>query len=461
MGWKYGLLLVAIFPLLTVPLHGQSILTQTNLGTGFIVSSDGYIITNRHVIEGASRIIVTMGSSEYEATVVDSLPDNDIALLKVDAYGLPAVMLGDSDRVQIGDTVYAIGCPGGVCGTVTQGRVANLGVSSETDVGITLHNLIMCDLTTTHGSSGGPLVNDKGEVIGITTSGVVVQGETTGFGLSIPINQAIPLLRRVPEFSTSQMGRATTVLALDEIRRSVQPATVFVQAEVQRPLSALLPDDILGIPLVNNCFMRIPIEDWNLGNYVARSGCKGDLWTSRRSLEIGIAIVKPDVGAGGFAAMVWNKVKNEEYSEHPSQYRRNWTRTLGDVTLFYSVQSFDTLAFSDSDASRTLFVTGLLGICVFSIVDVVVIVQFAEVAAPDYCCPFRNYFVGLDAHHGIRANEVVFTFHCIEVQVQEPPAFTRFGRETDCISETGIYIPNFVDNFHNVVENIIYYIVRY
>ena len=271
---KRGLLLVwlAIFLLLAVPLYGQSILTQAVSGTGFIVSSDGYIITNRHVINGATNISVTIGSKKYEARVVDSLSDNDIALLKVDAHGLPTVMLGDSSNVGIGDTVYAIGCPAGVCGTITQGRVANLGITSKTDEGTTLHNLIMSDLTTTHGSSGGPLLNARGEVIGITTAGIVVQGETTGFGVSIPINQAIPLLQRVPGFSTSQMGRATTVLTLDGIRRSVGPDTAFIQAEIQRPLSDLLPRQTLGRSLVAPEGAGITLASWSLENALQNAG---------------------------------------------------------------------------------------------------------------------------------------------------------------------------------------------
>lgn len=263
---------LVMFLLLAVPLYGQSILTQAVSGTGFIVSSDGYIITNRHVINGATKISVTIGNKEYEATVVDSLSDNDIALLKVDAHGLPAVMLGDSDNVQIGGTVYAIGCPAGVCGTITQGRVANLGISSKTDEGTTLRNLIMSDLTTTHGSSGGPLLNDKGEVIGITTAGIVVQGETTGFGVSIPISQAIPLLQQVPGFSTSQMGRATAVLTLDGIRRSVGPDTAFVQAEIQRPLSDLLPRQALGRSLVAPEGSGITLATESLWNALQEAG---------------------------------------------------------------------------------------------------------------------------------------------------------------------------------------------
>jgi len=93
------------------------------------------------------------------------------------------------------------------------------------------------------------LLNDKGEVIGITTAGIVVQGETTGFGLSIPISQAIPLLRQVPGFNTSQLGNSTIVLSLDGIRRTVGPDTAFVEAEIQRPLSDLLPRQALGTSL--------------------------------------------------------------------------------------------------------------------------------------------------------------------------------------------------------------------
>ncbi len=244
---RCGVLLVwlAAFISFAMPLYGQSVLTRVASGTGFIVTPDGYILTNKHVIEGATKVTVAIEGREYEAEVVASLPDNDIALLKIDAHGLPTVTLGDSDTVDIGDTVYAIGCPVGVCGTVTMGRVANLGVASKTREGV-LRGLIMLDLTITHGSSGGPLLNERGEVIGITTAGVVAQEEPTGFGLAIPINQAIPLLSNIPGFSTSQMGRATAMLSFDEIRQNIGPATAYVEAEVKRLLTDLLPRKVLG-----------------------------------------------------------------------------------------------------------------------------------------------------------------------------------------------------------------------
>jgi len=168
-------------------------------GSGFVIHPDGYILTNYHVIEGSSSIQVKVGGKEYSANVVESLPAQDLALLKIEAHGLPVVALGNADSLQVGDDVFAIGCPGGVCGTVTAGRVANTGVTITVEDGKQLQGMLMVDITTDHGSSGGPLVNSRGEVVGITTA-----GQQGSFGFSIPINQAIPLLRRVPGFDVSQ-----------------------------------------------------------------------------------------------------------------------------------------------------------------------------------------------------------------------------------------------------------------
>lgn len=190
-------------------------------GSGFVVHPEGYILTNYHVVEGSTTVKVAVGGKEYTATVLESLPARDLALVKIDARGLPAVALGDSDQLEIGDDVFAIGCPGGVCGTVTAGRVANVGVSIEVEGGKRLDDMLMVDVTFDHGSSGGPLVNSRGEVVGVTTA---ISGQTR-FGFAVPINQAIPLLRRVPGFSVSQMGRATRELTFREIRDGITPVT--------------------------------------------------------------------------------------------------------------------------------------------------------------------------------------------------------------------------------------------
>jgi len=192
-------------------------------GSGFVVHPDGYILTNYHVIEGSQSIKVKVAGQEYTATVLDSLPAQDLALLKIDARGLPVAVLGNSDLLQVGDDVFAIGCPGGVCGTVTAGRVANSGVTITVEGGKELRGMLMVDITIDHGSSGGPLVNSRGEVVGVTTA-----GKQGSFGFAVPINQAIPLLRRVPGFDPRQMGKATAELPFRQIRDRMTPVTAFV-----------------------------------------------------------------------------------------------------------------------------------------------------------------------------------------------------------------------------------------
>jgi S1-C subfamily serine protease len=223
----------------------QSPRVITASGTGFIGGADGYIVTSEHVIREATSIKVPVAGTDYSATVVDKKPDQDLALLKISKSGLPVVAFGDSDKVQIGDQVVAIGCPEGRCGTITVGRVANLKQTATFPGGVTLRNLIMIDVVIAPGSSGGPLLNMKGEVVGITMGGI----EGTRFGFAIPINDAIPLLQRVPSFSRSQMGQATKELSVSEIASRVGPSVVYVEAKREVPLANLLPREALGFRL--------------------------------------------------------------------------------------------------------------------------------------------------------------------------------------------------------------------
>lgn len=229
------LILAVCLPALTA-----SILEQTSTGTGFVIHSDGYILTNQHVVEGAHEITVTIGDTAYVATLVDTLVGSDLALLKVNAQGLPEVSLGDSEAVGIGDEIYALGCPAGICGTATSGRVANLDVSIQTEEA-KLDGMLMIDVTIDHGSSGGPLLNTRGEVIGITTA-----GRQGSFGFAIPIHDAIQLLRSIPGFSSEQMNEATEERTFSDIREMVGPSTVFVFVRSAIPLTSLLPERALG-----------------------------------------------------------------------------------------------------------------------------------------------------------------------------------------------------------------------
>ena len=139
-----------------------------SLGSGFIISTDGYVLTNNHVIEEADEIQVTLNDGRTAvAQVIGTDPETDLAVLKIALTGLPAITLGNSDQIAIGDAVLAIGNPFGVGQTVTSGIISALG---RTQLGInTFENFIQTDAAINPGNSGGALVNMKGELVGINT----------------------------------------------------------------------------------------------------------------------------------------------------------------------------------------------------------------------------------------------------------------------------------------------------
>jgi serine protease Do len=162
---------------------------QRGLGTGVVVSKDGYVLTNNHVIEGADEVMVTLSNDrQFKAKVVGADPKTDLAVLKIDATGLYPAKLGNSDDLKIGEWVVAAGQPFGLTHTVTAGIVsaegrARLGVADYED-------FIQTDAAINPGNSGGPLVNLKGEVIGINTAIFSRSGGSMGIGFAIPSNMA-------------------------------------------------------------------------------------------------------------------------------------------------------------------------------------------------------------------------------------------------------------------------------
>jgi len=156
------------------------------LGTGFILSNKGYVVTNNHVIDGADEIVVkTSNGKEYKATLIGSDSKLDVALLKIKAKGLQAVKLANSDKLRVGDWVVAIGNPFGLEQTVTAGIVSARGRvigSGPYD------DFIQTDAAINPGNSGGPLFNSQGEVVGINTAIYSRSGGNNGIGFAIPIN---------------------------------------------------------------------------------------------------------------------------------------------------------------------------------------------------------------------------------------------------------------------------------
>lgn len=174
---------------------------RQSLGSGFIISDDGYILTNNHVVDKATDIKVALADGRsFEAKLVGKAPEIDIALIKVNATGLPAVALGDSEVLDVGDWVVAIGNPFGLSHTVTAGIVSAKGRV----IGIGPYdNLIQTDAAINPGNSGGPLFNIRGEVVGINTV-IIASGQNLGF--AIPISMVKELLPSIREKGRPDMG---------------------------------------------------------------------------------------------------------------------------------------------------------------------------------------------------------------------------------------------------------------
>jgi len=209
------------------------------LGSGVIISRDGYVLTNNHVVDGADEVRVAYGEPrrELKAEVVGRDPKTDIAVLKIDASELPAATLGDSDALEVGDTVFAIGNPFGVGMTVTQGIVSALGRGG---LGVeTYEDFVQTDAAINPGNSGGALVDSQGRVIGINTAILSRSGGFNGVGFAIPINFARSL--------------AEQLVATGKIRRgfmgvTTQPLDSDLAAQFGVEQGALVTDVTSGSP---------------------------------------------------------------------------------------------------------------------------------------------------------------------------------------------------------------------
>ena len=164
------------------------------LGSGIVVTPDGYILTANHVVEGADEIKVGLknDSTIYSAKVIGLDPPTDVAILKIDAKKLPSVTLGDSDQLEVGDVVLAVGNPFGIGQTVTRGIISALGrtLSDTDDTHAHYQDFIQTDAAINQGNSGGALVDAAGRLIGINDAMISPSGASAGIGLAVPVNMA-------------------------------------------------------------------------------------------------------------------------------------------------------------------------------------------------------------------------------------------------------------------------------
>ncbi|MBU6325501.1 MAG: trypsin-like peptidase domain-containing protein [Bacteroidetes bacterium] len=178
-------------------------------GSGVIVSADGYIVTNHHVIANAEQISVTLSNNkkEYTAKVVGKDPSTDLALLKIEAGNLPAITLGNSEVLEIGDWVLAVGNPFNLNSTVTAGIVSAKGRNINiVNNQFPIESFIQTDAAINPGNSGGALVNLNGELVGINTAIASQTGSYTGYGFAIPVNMVAKIIKDFVEFGEVQRG---------------------------------------------------------------------------------------------------------------------------------------------------------------------------------------------------------------------------------------------------------------
>ncbi|MBR6245800.1 MAG: Do family serine endopeptidase [Bacteroidales bacterium] len=200
---------------------------QKGSGSGVIIRPDGYIVTNNHVVANATKVSVTLNSNQtYDATVVGTDPATDVALIKIDAQGLPTVPFGDSDALRLGEWVLAIGSPLGeqLRGTITAGIVSAKGRSMPSDGSFKIESFIQTDAAVNPGNSGGALVNKKGELVGINTAIVSQTGAYSGYSFAVPVNIVKKIVGDLIDFGTVKRAKlgVTMGTVTDEIAKEMK-----------------------------------------------------------------------------------------------------------------------------------------------------------------------------------------------------------------------------------------------
>lgn len=199
---------------------------QRGLGSGVIVSADGYILTNHHVIDGAEEIKVGLSDRRtFDARVVGSDPPSDLAVLKIDVENLPVLTLGNSDAVEVGDVVLAVGNPLGLQQTVTAGIISAKGRATGVSDG-SFEDFLQTDAPINQGNSGGALINTTGELIGINSQILSPTGGNIGIGFAVPSNMAKNVMDQLIKTGTVRRG---------QLGITVQPVTSDIARSMNMP----------------------------------------------------------------------------------------------------------------------------------------------------------------------------------------------------------------------------------
>ncbi len=193
---------------------------RTGSGSGVIIREDGYIVTNNHVVDNATKIEVTLNTNQtYPATLVGTDPATDVALLKIEANGLPVIPFGDSDKLRLGEWVIAIGSPYDLRSTITAGIVSAKGRSMQNTGEFKIESFIQTDAAVNPGNSGGALVNKAGQLVGINTAIISQTGSYTGYSFAVPSNMVKKIAYDLMDFGS--VKRALLGITMQEINDKI------------------------------------------------------------------------------------------------------------------------------------------------------------------------------------------------------------------------------------------------
>ena len=269
------------------------------VGSGFILTADGYVMTNAHVVEDASEVMVTLPDKrEFKAKIIGADKRSDVAVVKIEATGLPAVKVGDISKLRVGEWVMAIGSPFGLENTVTAGIVS----AKQRDTGEYLP-FIQTDVAINPGNSGGPLINMRGEVVGINSQIYSRSGGFMGISFSIPIDEAIRVSDQLR--TSGRVSRGRIGVQIDQVTKDVAEAIGLAKAQgaLVRGVEAGSPGEKAGVEPgdVITKFDGKAIEKPSdlprlVGN--TKPGTKSTLTVFRRGnsrdLSVTIAEIEPD-----------------------------------------------------------------------------------------------------------------------------------------------------------------------
>jgi serine protease Do len=283
------------------------------VGSGFILSTDGFVMTNAHVVDGADEVVVTLPDRrEFKARIIGADKRTDVAVVKIDATGLPAVKVGDTNRLKVGEWVMAIGSPFGLENSVTAGIVS----AKQRDTGDYLP-FIQTDVAINPGNSGGPLINMRGEVVGINSQIYSRSGGFMGISFAIPIDEAIRVAEQLR--TSGRVSRGRIGVQIDAVTRDVAESIGLGRAQgaLVRSVESGSPADKAGIEagdIITKFDGKVIDRQTDLPRLVGatRPGTRSTVTVFRRGTTKDLAVTIAELEADKPAAPAASAPKQEE-----------------------------------------------------------------------------------------------------------------------------------------------------